>query len=106
MIGAEALRDPLASSTLLAWVKASRDLADRRNQLMHSFYLARDGEQSLARMNASTRRGAWKGQAEPIGLADLSEVADLLAEGLEAADRLVEHLASCPEWNDPAAPPS
>jgi hypothetical protein len=50
--------------------------------------------------------GTWKGQAEPIGLADLSEVADLLAEGLEAAGRLVEHLASCPEWNDPAAPPS
>jgi hypothetical protein len=106
VIAAEALRDPLASSTLLAWVKASRDLADRRNQLMHSFYLARDGEQSLARMKASTRGGAWKGQAEPIGLADLSEVADLLAEGLEAADRLVEHLVSCPEWNDPAAPSS
>ena len=73
---------------------------------MHSFYLARDGEQSRARMKASTRGGTWKGQSEPIGLADLSEVADLLAECLEAADRLVKHRASCPEWNDPAAPPS
>jgi hypothetical protein len=33
-----------------------------------------------------------------FGLADLSEVADLLAEVLEAADQLVEYLASCPEW--------
>ncbi|HUZ51686.1 MAG TPA: hypothetical protein VMU94_04065 [Streptosporangiaceae bacterium] len=106
VIAAEALGDPLASSTLLAWVKASRDLADRRNQLTHSFYLPRAGGQSLARMKASTRGGKWKGQSEPVGLADLSEVADLLAEGLEVADQLVEHLTSCPEWQDPAAPSS
>ncbi len=106
VIATEALGDPLASSTLLDWVKASLELADRRNQLTHSFYLAQAGEQSLTRMKASTRGGKWKGQSEPIRLADLSEVADLLAEGLEAADQLVEHLASCPEWQDPAAPPS
>lgn len=104
-IAAEALGDPLASSALRTWVKTSLELGDRRNQLMHSFYLARPGEQSLTRMKASTRGGKWKGQSEPIGL-DLSEVAVLLAEGLEAADRLVEHLASCPEWQDPAAPSS
>ena len=106
VIAAEALGDPLASSTLLAWVKASSMLVDRRNQLMHSFYLVREGERSLARMKASTRGGKWKGQSEPIGLADLSEVAALLAEGLEAADRLVEQLVLCPEWQDPAGPPS
>jgi len=50
--------------------------------------------------------GKWKGQSEQVGLADLIEVADLLAEGVEAADELVEQLASCPEWRDPAAPPS
>jgi hypothetical protein len=49
-------------------------------------------------MKASTRGGKWKGQPELIGLADLSEV----AEGMEAADQLVEHLASCPGWQDPA----
>jgi hypothetical protein len=56
-------------------------------------------------MKASTRGGKWKGRSEPIGLADLSEVGDLLAEGLEVADHLIKHLASCPEWQDPVAPP-
>ncbi len=65
VIAAKALGDPLASSTLLAWVKASSMLVDRRNQLMHSLYLVREGEQSLARMKASTRGGNWKGQSEP-----------------------------------------
>lgn len=104
-IAAETLGDP-ASSALLNWAKASLILTDRRNQFMHSFYLPRSGEQSLARMKATTRGGKWKGQSEPIGLADLREVAVLLAEGLKAADQLVEHLASCPGWQDPAAPPS
>lgn len=103
VIAVEALGNPLASSGLLAWVKASFHLADRRNQLMHSFYLPGAGDQSLTRLKASTRGGKWKAQSEPIGLADLSEIADLLAEGLEAADQLVEQLASCPEWQDPAA---
>lgn len=44
-----------------------------------------------------------KGQSEPIELADLSEVGDLLAEGLGSADRLVEQLTACPEWHDPTA---
>lgn len=104
VIAAEALGDPLASSALLDWVKASRSLADRRNQFTHSFYLPQAGEQSLTRLKASTHGGRWKGQSEPVSLADLSEVADLLAQGVEAADQLVEHLASCPEWQDPTAP--
>lgn len=105
VIAAEALGDQPAGPALLDWVKAARTLADRRNQLMHSFYLVQEEERPLARMKASTRGGKWKGQSEPIGLADLSEVADLLAEGLQAADRLAENLASCPRWQDPAAPP-
>jgi hypothetical protein len=105
VIAEEALADLQARATLLDWVKASLHLADRRNQLTHSFYLPQDGQQALTRMKASTRGGRWRGQSEPVGLADLSEVADLLAEGAEAADELVEQLTSCPEWQDPAAPP-
>jgi hypothetical protein len=101
-IAVEALADPQASSTLLAWVKASGTLVERRNQLTHSFYLVREGEHSSTRMKASTRGGKWKGQSEQIGLADLSDVAALLAEGLEVAEQLVEQLAACPEWHDPA----
>jgi len=104
VIAAEALGDPLANSALQDWVKASREVAERRNQLTHSYYLSVAGGQALTRMKASTRGGKWKGQSQPIGLADLTEVAGLLAEGVEAADQLVEHLTSCPEWRDPAAP--
>lgn len=102
-IAVGALADLQASSTLLTWVKASRILVERRNKLIHSFYLMREDEQSLTRMKASTRGGKWKGESEPIELAGLSEVADLLAEGLEVADQLVTQLAACPEWHDPAA---
>jgi hypothetical protein len=104
VITGEALGDPLARAALQGWVKASLHLADRRNQLTHSFYLPQAGQQALTRMKASTRGGKWKGQSEQVGLADLIEVADLLAEGVEAADELAEQLASCPEWRDPAAP--
>ncbi|HUC21316.1 MAG TPA: hypothetical protein VMA73_01285 [Streptosporangiaceae bacterium] len=106
VIAAEALEDPQARQALLDWVKASLALADRRNQLIHSHYLPQPGEQSLTRMKATTRGGRWKGQSEPVGLADLSETADLLVEGLAAAGLLTGHLASCPEWEDPAAPPA
>ena len=61
---------------------------------MNSFYLVRAGEQSLARMKASTRGGKWKGQSKLINLADLSEVADL-------PDRLsdeVDWLRQCAGW--------
>lgn len=105
VIAGEALEDQEARAALLAWVKATEELASRRNKLMHSFYLGPDGDQPLTRMKAQTRGGKWKGESEPIRLADLSEVAALLAQGREAADRIVEGLASCPEWQDPAAPP-
>ena len=106
VIAVEALGDPLASSALQDWVKASRILADRRNQFIHSSYLTQAGDQqSLTRMKASTRGGRWRGQSEPIGLADLSEAAGLLADSVEAADQVAEHLASCPEWRDPAVVP-
>jgi hypothetical protein len=72
---------------------------------MHSFYLAPDGDQPLTRMKAQTRGGKWKGESELIRLADLREIAVLLAQGREAADQIVEGLASCPEWQDPAALP-
>jgi hypothetical protein len=49
-------------------------------------------------MKGSTRGGKWKGHAEPMALADLSEVADLLAEGVQVADLLVQQLSACPEW--------
>jgi hypothetical protein len=57
VIAAEALEDPLASSALQDWVKASRGAADLRNQLTHSYYLPTAGEQALTRMKASTRGG-------------------------------------------------
>jgi hypothetical protein len=104
-IAGEALEDQEARSALLAWRKAAEELARRRNKLMHSFYLAPDGNQPLTRMKAGTRGGKWKGESEPVGLDDLGETASMLAEGLEVADRIVELLASCPEWQDPAAPP-
>ena len=106
VIAAEALGDLQARAALQDWVKASRLIADRRNQLTHSHYLPAAGGQALTRMKATTRGGTWKGQSQPVGLADLTEVADLLAEGVEAAGQLAGHLASCPKWRDPAAPPS
>ena len=105
VIAAETLGDPLAGPALQDWVKASRCVSERRNQLIHSYYLPAAGEQALTRMKASTRGGRWRGQSQPIELADISEVAGLLAEGVKAADQLVEYLASCPAWQDPAAPP-
>lgn len=78
-------------------------MISRRNHLVYSSYLVRDGEQSLTRMTASTREGKWKGQSQPISFADLSEVADLLAEGVKVADLIVKQLAAGPGWHDPAA---
>jgi hypothetical protein len=43
VIAVGTLGDPLASSMVLAWVKASLVLVGRRNQLMHSFYLPQAG---------------------------------------------------------------
>ena len=106
VIATEALQDPLARQALLDWVRASLALADRRNQLIHSHYLPQAGQQPMARMKATTRGGKWKGQSEPVELADLTETAGLLAEGLEAAGLLAGHLASCPEWEDPATLPA
>ena len=105
VIAREALEGQEAGSALLAWAKTTGELAGRRNKLMHSFYLAPDGDQPLTRMKAGTRGGKWKGESEPVGLADLTETARLLAEGLAAADQIAGLLASCPEWQDPAAPP-
>jgi uncharacterized NAD(P)/FAD-binding protein YdhS len=106
VIATEALEYPQARQARLNWVKASLTLADRRNQLIHSHYLRQAGEQSLTRLKATTRGARWRGQSEPVGLADLTETAGLLAEGLTAAGLIVEHLASCPEWEDPAVPPA
>jgi hypothetical protein len=105
VIAREALEGQEAGSAMLAWAKTMEKLVGRRNKLMHSFYLAPDGDQPLTRMKAWTRGGKWKGESEPVGLADLAETARLLAEGLAAADQIAELLASSPEWQDPAAPP-
>lgn len=105
VIAREALEGQEAGSALLAWAKTTGKLAGRRNKLMHSFYLAPDADRPLTRMKAWTRGGKWKGESEPVRLADLTETARLLAEGLAAADQIAEFLASCPEWQDPAAPP-
>jgi hypothetical protein len=104
VIADQTLGDQEAGSDLRTWIKAAGDLAGRRNKLMHSFYLAPDGGQPLTRMKASTRGSRWRGESEPVALADLNEVAAMIAEGLGAADQIVALLASCPEWQDPADP--
>lgn len=104
-IASEVLADPQAKSTLQNWIKTSFLLISRRNELIHSFYLAGDDDRQLTRMKATTRGGQWKVRLEPIDLADLTQTADRLAEGLNVADLLMLQLAAdCPEWHDPAAP--
>lgn len=104
-IATEVLADLQAKTTLQGWIKTSLVLIGRRNDLIHSFYMARDGDRPLTRMKATTRGGRWKARSEPIDLDSLTETAGLLAEGLDVADLIVQQLAAdCPEWHDPAAP--
>jgi hypothetical protein len=91
----EVLADQAAKETLLAWVKALREMVTRRNKLMHSFYLVAPGgvQPQPQRLKASTRGGKWRGEVQPIALADLEMVAGLLAEGVEAAEEVAGLLA-------------
>jgi hypothetical protein len=98
-IARKTLSDHEASQSLLAWVKASRQMTERRNGIMHSLFIPGDNEQRTKRMKASTRGGKWRAQAEPMDIADLAEVADLLEQGLPAAYDLMGQLASCPQWH-------
>ena len=101
------LADPQANTTLYGWITTSLVLIGRRNDLIHSFYMPPDGDRPLTWMKATTRGGRWKARSEPIDLDSLTETADLLAEGLDVADLIVQQLvAECPEWHDPAAPPA
>jgi hypothetical protein len=100
VIADEIVSDELTAQSLREWVRASRILIDRRNQLMHSFYMTADGEEAISRWKASTRGGKWKGQTETIVLAELGEFADLLAEGWDAAKGMEEQLRACPQWHD------
>ncbi len=100
VIADEILNDERASGLLRDWVHASRALIDRRNQLMHSFYMTGDGEEPTSRWKASTRGGKWRAQTETIVLAELDEFADLLAGGWEAAKHLETQLRACPQWQE------
>jgi hypothetical protein len=92
VIARETLKGQEAGSALLVWAQTTEKLVGRRNDLMHSFYLAPDGEQPLTRMKPWTRGGKWKGVSELVGLADITETARLLAEGMAAADQIAELL--------------
>jgi len=96
----EIVSDERAAQSLRDWMRTSRRLIDRRNQLMHSFYITAGGEEATRRWKASTREGKWKGQTETIALAELGEFADLLAEGWAAAKHVEEQLRACPQWHD------
>jgi hypothetical protein len=105
-IASEILADPQAKSTLLNWINTSLLLISRRNELIHSFDLAQDDDQQLMRMKATTRGGQWEAKSEPIDRTCLAQTADLLADGLNVADLLMQQLAAdCPEWHDLAVPP-
>jgi hypothetical protein len=99
-VASEAVTVPEARTSLLTWVEASRSLVTRRNRLMHSFYMVEPGGILTHRWKASTRGGRWHGEMEQIGLADLVEVADLLAEGVEAAEHVMSVLAQSRRWTD------
>ena len=99
-IAKETLTNSEVKACLLDWVEASRTLVSRRNKLIHSFYMVGQEGSRLSRWKASTRQGKWRGETEPISLVDLREVGDLLAEGLNVADHLVQQLAGCPEWSN------
>jgi hypothetical protein len=85
---------------LLTWIDASRSLVTRRNKLLHSFYMVEPGGVRTHRWKASTRGGKWHGEREQIGLADLQEVAELLAEGVKAAEDVMGVLAQSRQWID------
>lgn len=82
-IASEVVTVPEAKTSLLSWVKASQCLVTRRNKLMHSFYMVEPGGILTHRWKASTRGGKWRGEMEQIGIAELTEVAGLLAEGVK-----------------------
>jgi hypothetical protein len=91
--------DRRTGEQLPAWADANRVLVDRRNQLMHSFYMTADHDERVTRRRASTRGGKWRRQSGPVDLADLEEFAQRLANGWEAAQHLEEQLQACPEWH-------
>jgi len=101
-IASEVLADQSAKASLKAWIDASRTLVTQRNKLMHSFYLVAPGGIRPHRWKASTRGGRWRGEREPIALADLEEVASLLAEGVAAAEQVMDVLAKSRQWLYPA----
>lgn len=100
VIADEIVSDEPAARSLREWVRASRNLIDRRNQFMHSFYMTADGEEATSRWKTSTRGGKWKGQTEAIVLTELAEFADLLAENWDVAKHVEEQLRACPQWHD------
>jgi len=50
------------------------------------------------RVKVSTRGGRWRGESEPITLAELAETADLLADGVQAALHVMGDLNPYYEW--------
>lgn len=109
VIADEHLTDERARGFLRDWVRASRMLVERRNQLIHAFYMIADGDEATSRWKVSTRGGRWKGHREPVVLDHLTEFADLLAQGWDAAQEVEEQLRACPEWHNisgPVAPAS
>ena len=99
VIARECLDDSEAKSALLDWIKASQRLNERRNAMIHSWFVEADTIGSLTRMKASTRGGKWRGESEPVQLEQIHELVTLLEQGIQAAHSVAQALKETGRWH-------
>jgi len=99
VIARECLYDSEAKTALLDWVKASQKLNERRNDMIHSWFVEADTVGSLTRMKTSTRGGKWRGESEPVQLEQIHELLTLLEQGIQVAHSIAQALKETGRWH-------
>ncbi len=99
VIAHECLYDSEAKTALLDWIKASKRLNERRNDMVHSWFVEGDTGGSLTRMKASTRGGKWRGESETLQLEQIRELVDLLEQGIQVAHSVAQALKETGRWH-------
>jgi hypothetical protein len=99
VIARECLDDSEAKTALLDWIKASQRLNERRNDMIHSWFIEADTTGSLTRMKASTRGGKWRAESQPIQLDQINELITLVEQGIEVAHSVAQALKETGRWH-------
>jgi hypothetical protein len=66
--------------------------------MIHSWFVEADTIGSLTRMKASTRRGKWRGESEPVQFEQIHLVT-LLAQGIQVAHSVAQALKETGRWH-------